>query len=121
MAGTPFELDGQSPLGERRFDHCYILADGAGPQAEVVSGDGRLRMRLSTSYPALQFYTGQYLTVSRGRDGQPYAAGAGFALEPQYLPDGPNHPEWPARYTGMLQPGDRLDATLQLEFTALTP
>lgn len=121
VAGTAFELDGRSPLGERRFDHCFILAGGAGPQAEVCSGDGRLRMRLTTSYPALQFYTGQYLAISRGRDGRPYAAGAGFALEPQYLPDGPNHPEWPARYAGLLLPGDRLDATLQLEFIAVAP
>ena len=121
VVGTAFELDGRSPLGERRFDHCFILAEGAGPQAEVCSGDGRLRMSLTTSYPALQFYTGQHLAISRGRDGRPYAAGAGFALEPQYLPDAPNHPEWPASCSGMLQPGDRLDATLHLEFTAIAP
>jgi len=119
VSGTAFELDGRTPLGERRFDHCFILAEGADPQAEVVSGDGRLRLTLRTSYPALQFYTGQYLHVSRGRDGQPYRAGDGFALEPQFLPDAPNHPEWPARCRGLLQPGQRLDETLTLDFTAL--
>lgn len=121
VAGTAYELDGRAPLGERRFDHCFILTGGEGPAAQVVSGDGRLGLTLRTSYPALQFYTGQYLAVSRGPGGRRYRAGDGFALEPQFLPDGPNHSEWPARCRGLLLPGDRLDETLHLDFTALTP
>lgn len=121
VAGTPFDLDGREPLGERRFDHCFILDGGDAPQAEVLSGDGRLRMRLHTSYPALQFYTGQYLGGTRGRGGRPYPPGAGFALEPQFLPDAPNHPEWPGASRCVLRPGQRLQAGARFEFNSLVP
>ena len=128
VAGTAFALHGAEPLGERRFDHCFILdgergAEGGGrrPDAEVWSSDGRLRMRLRTSYPGLQLYTGQYLAITRGRDGRLYPAGAGFALEPQYLPDAPNHPEWPGASACVLRPGERLQAWAEFDFTAMAP
>lgn len=121
VAGTPFELDGSAALGERRFDHCFILDGGEAPQAEVCSGDGRLRLRLHTSYPALQLYTGQYLGGTRGRGGRPYPQGAGFALEPQFLPDAPNHPEWPGAGRCMLRPGQRLQASARYEFLSPAP
>ena len=57
----------------------------AAPAAELVSSDGSLRLAVSTTLPAIQFYAGQYL---------PQACSA-LALEPQFLPDSPNHPEWP--------------------------
>jgi aldose 1-epimerase len=120
-AGTAFELDGRSPLGDRRFDHCFILDGGDTPQAEVWSGDGRLCMRLHTSYPALQLYTGQYLGGTRGRSGRPYPPGAGFALEPQFLPDAPNHPEWPGAARCILRPGQRLQASARFEFHSPAP
>jgi aldose 1-epimerase len=43
----------------------------------------------------MQFYAGQYLDSVASPAGQPYSACAGLALEPGYLPDSPNHPEWP--------------------------
>jgi aldose 1-epimerase len=116
--GTRFDLRPLQTLGVQTFDHCFLLDGGDGPDAEVWSTDRRLRMRLRTSYPGLQFYTGQYLAGTRGRRGTPYPAGAGFALEPQFLPDAPNHPEWPGAARCVLRPGQRLDATMQLEFTA---
>lgn len=118
VQGTRFDLRQPQTLGAQTFDHCFILDGGDGPDAEVWSGDGRLRMRLRTGYPGLQFYTGQYLEGTRGRGGRPYPARAGFALEPQYLPDAPNHPEWPGASRCVLRPGQRLQAAMQLEFTA---
>jgi aldose 1-epimerase len=106
VQGTAFDLRQLRPLGPRLrddaqqrlaggFDHCYVVAADAQPVAEAWSADGRLGMTLSTSYPGLQFYSGNHLAQTRGRDGQPYAAHAGFALEPQYFPDSPNRPHWP--------------------------
>jgi aldose 1-epimerase len=113
VQGTAFDLRTAHPIGEHLqdesqepqqriaggFDHCYAVrgaaADAALPVAEAWSSDGRLGMTLSTSYPGLQFYSGNQLGQARGRDGRPFAAHAGFALEPQYFPDSPNRPHWP--------------------------
>ena len=52
-------------------------------------------MALSTSYPGLQCYSGNYLSGLPGRQGRTLQQHAGLALEPEYFPDSPNHPEWP--------------------------
>jgi aldose 1-epimerase len=54
--------------------------------------------------PALQLYTGQHLDREHDRSGGPMRAHAGLALEPQWLPDSVNHPEWP-QPTCWLEPG----------------
>ncbi len=108
--GTAFDLNGSCVIGERLnghpqlalaggYDHCYALraackAPGEAA-AEVWSADGRLGLSMSTSYPGLQVYTGNQLAGTPGRDGAPYRAHAGIALEPQYFPDSPNRTAWP--------------------------
>ncbi len=71
------------------YDHAFLLdaacPDLLEPAAELTSSRGDLRLSIFTTLPALQLYTGQQL--------QHPCAGA--ALEPGYLPDSPNHPEWP--------------------------
>jgi aldose 1-epimerase len=83
----------------RGYDHAYLLAAHDGsvcqPAATLVAADGQLSMLIATTMPALQLYTGQYLAGITGRDGSTYSACNGVALEPSYLPDSPNHPEWP--------------------------
>jgi aldose 1-epimerase len=115
VAGTPFDLRQPCAIGTQRFDHCFVLDGGVAPAATVWSGDGRLRMQLYTDYPGLQFYGGHFLPQTQGAHGHPYAAGAGFALEPQYWPDSPNHPEWPDHGV-ILRPGERLQRQLRLRF-----
>ena len=81
------------------LDHCFVLdarcQEGAFPAARLASADGRLSMALSTSYPGLQCYSGNYLAGLAGRQGRSLRQHAGLALEPEYFPDSPNHPEWP--------------------------
>jgi aldose 1-epimerase len=112
VAGTAFDFRRAQVIGSRwladeqqrlagGFDHAWLL-DGAaspeasaeGPAAVLQSADGRLQMSLTTTLPALQVYTGQSLNAETGRDGQPLPTCAGVAIEPGYLPDSPNHPEW---------------------------
>ncbi|WP_263771034.1 galactose-1-epimerase [Propionivibrio soli] len=82
----------------RGYDHAYLLdpecREMAAVAATAVSADGRLAMDVYTTKPALQLYSGNYLAGVPGRSG-PYAAHQGFALETEFLPDSPNHPEWP--------------------------
>ncbi len=103
----------------RGYDHSYLLdpecRDGAGVAASVVSGDGRLIMDLYTTKPALQFYSGNYLAGTPSREGGCYEANQGLALETQFLPDSPNHPEWP-QPDCWLQPGSTYQHTTVLKF-----
>lgn len=81
------------------YNHAFLLdarcRDLAQPAAELVSSDGRLALQMFTSLPALQVYGGNYLAGTPSRDGGTYADYAGIALEAEFPPDSPNHPEWP--------------------------
>lgn len=81
------------------YDHAYFLDAACHGMASIaataVSADGKLAMDLYTTKPALQFYSGNFLEGIPARDGGCYAANQGLALETQFLPDSPNHPEWP--------------------------
>jgi aldose 1-epimerase len=102
------------------YDHAYLLDDDcrdcARAAATLVSGDGALAMDLYTSKPALQFYSGNHLAGIPAREGV-YAANQGLALETQFLPDSPNHPEWPQGDCWLL-PGQAYRQTTVLAFRA---
>ncbi|SNR47736.1 aldose epimerase family protein [Flavobacterium sp. ov086] len=56
---------------------------------------GRL-MRVYTSYPGVQLYTGDYLnSATIGEHSKHYKAFDGLCLECQYYPDSPNHAHFP--------------------------
>ena len=103
----------------RGYDHSFWLdadcADARTPAAEVTSGDGRVALALYTRLPGLQFYSGNYLAGTPARrPGTAYGPHAGFALEPQFSPDTPNHPEWPGC---VLRPGERFEQELRYDFS----
>ena len=120
VAGTGFDFTRAKPIGQdflldeqqrlsRGYDHAFLLD----PECQVLtrsaatlaSGDGQLAMDVYTTKPALQFYSGNYLDGVPARDGGTCAAYQGLALETQFLPDSPNHPEWP-QPSCWLQPGE---------------
>ncbi|WP_447871194.1 galactose-1-epimerase [Serratia fonticola] len=92
------------------YDHAYLLHDTchglASPAAHLWSADGKVAMTVFTTAPALQLYSGNYLGGTPARDGGSYQNYAGIALESEFLPDSPNHPEWP-QPDCWLQPGQR--------------
>ncbi|HHQ6568218.1 TPA: galactose-1-epimerase [Serratia fonticola] len=92
------------------YDHAYLLHDTchglASPAAHLWSADGKVAMMVFTTAPALQLYSGNYLGGTPARDGGSYQNYAGVALESEFLPDSPNHPEWP-QPDCWLQPGQR--------------
>lgn len=101
------------------YDHAWLLDEAckamADPAAVLVSGDQRLAMDLYTTKPGLQFYSGNFLAGTPARDGGHYAVHQGVALETQFLPDSPNHPEWPQPDCWLL-PGVTYQHTTQLQF-----
>ena len=127
VAGTGFDFRQPRTVGEalmrdeqqqltRGYDHSYWLApecaDGSRPAAELQSGDGRVSLQLFTRLPGLQFYSGNHLGGTPARVGH-YVQYAGLALEPQFSPDSPNHPEWPSC---VLRPGEKFRQELRYLF-----
>ena len=87
----------------RDYDDCFVLESGS--PACMVRTD-KVRMKVCTDYPALQFYTGTYLDCG-------IAPNAGLAVEPEYFPDTPNHPEFPK---ALLKEGEKFAKYLEFVF-----
>jgi aldose 1-epimerase len=70
------------------------------PCAEVFeSGSGRT-MRVFTTQPGVQFYTGNQIEEIQGKAGSIYRKHGGFCLETQHFPDSPNQPQFPSAIFG---------------------
>ena len=104
VAGTPFDLRQPRRLGDLTvaLDHNFVLraasADQLGmrPVAELTSHRANLRLRVTTTKPAVQIYDGHMLDLPiRGLGGRPYCARAGLCIETQFFPNSPNQPQFP--------------------------
>ncbi|MDR2922392.1 MAG: galactose mutarotase [Treponema sp.] len=81
------------------YDHCFIVDGDRGKLrscAEVREPDSGLTMKVFTTQPGVQFYTGNMLTDIPGKAGSVYAKHSGFCLETQHFPDSPNKPDFPS-------------------------
>lgn len=80
------------------YDHNYCIdktKEGMSEAAQAVSADGEVTMKVSTTLPGLQFYSGNYLSGAAGKDGVPMNKHGGFCFETQYYPDSPNRLSFP--------------------------
>ncbi|WP_034913480.1 galactose-1-epimerase [Erwinia sp. 9145] len=100
------------------YDHAFLLSSREQPAAELYSADGRLKLTVFTEAPALQFYSGNYLAGTPAREQGVYTAFQGIALESEFLPDSPNHPEWP-QPTCWLAPGESFQSVTRYCLTAV--
>lgn len=118
VQGTPLDFRTPARIGARigaddeqirrgrGYDHTYILAKKAGqliPAAEVYERKSGRAMRILTTEPTVQLYSGNFLDGSvRGKGGVAYGARSGLCLETQHYPDSPNQPQFPST---ILMPG----------------
>jgi len=102
------------------YDHAFLLnsTDRDAPNAELWSADGRLKLSVFTTAPALQLYSGNYLEGTPAREQGVYTAFQGIALESEFLPDSPNHAEWP-QPDCWLQPGESYQSVTRYRLTAV--
>ncbi|MBB1200086.1 galactose-1-epimerase [Enterobacteriaceae bacterium 89] len=103
------------------YDHAFLLsAKGDLEQAAATlwSADEKLQLKVYTTAPALQFYSGNYLGGTPSRETQPYSDWQGLALESEFLPDSPNHPEWPQPDCTLLR-GEEYISITEYQFTSL--
>jgi len=126
VAGTGFDFRAERPIqwaqnADAIYDHAFLLdprcVQIGFPAASLRSADGRVRMQIFTTLPALQLYTGQHLADGTRDCTSIWPDCSGIALEPQFLPDSPNHPEWPQPGC-WLMPGQRYDHRIVYRFSA---
>lgn len=99
------------------YDHNFVLRGGprgmraVGSVVDPVSGRG---LRLHSTEPGVQFYTGGYLNAEVvGKGTYPYSAFAGFTLETQKFPNSPNFSHFES---SVLRPGEVYLHQMDVEF-----
>ena len=121
VAGSAFDFRSPAPVplsAGLDVNFCLAPRNRAEPRpaATLEAADGT-RLEIETTAPGLQVYAGAHLPEVRGvlTDGGDLYPYRGLAIEPQYWPDAPNHPEFPQI---TLQPGETWQ---QLSRYKLTP
>ncbi|MDB5240386.1 MAG: aldose 1-epimerase [Spirosoma sp.] len=125
VAGTPFDFTKPTRVGDHindptdqqikyglGYDHCWVFRDSSPSLKSVATvfepSSGRV-MKVQTTEPAVQFYTGNFLKGSViGREGMGYNKRYAFCLETEHYPDSPNHPTFPST---VLRPGQTYKTT----------
>ncbi len=133
VEGTPFDFRTPHAIGERidaddaqlrlghGYDHNFVLDHPAGQLGEAAEvyepTTGRI-LRVSTTEPGVQLYTGNFLDGSiTGKEGRVYKRRFAVCLETQHFTDSPNHPSFPSTE---LKPGQKFHSVTVLEFSAGT-
>jgi aldose 1-epimerase len=128
VEGTDLDFRKRTRIGDRiesigktaaiGYDHNFVLnpkEDGknltlAAALIEPVSG--RI-MRVMTSEPGIQFYSGNFLKGQKGKGGKVYNHRSACCLETQHFPDSVNHSNFP---TTILKPGETFKSTTSFQF-----
>ncbi len=109
MTGTPGGYDHNYVLNKPRAGELTLAAVLRDPKS------GRT-LRISTTEPGIQLYTGNYLDGSViGKGGKMYPKHAALCLETQHFPDSPNRPNFPST---VLRPGETYKTTTVHKFEA---
>jgi aldose 1-epimerase len=113
------DSDNQQLLLARGYDHNWIL-DGQGGDlaeaAELYEPIGGRVLRVLTTEPGIQFYSGNFLDGTiKGKAEAPYGHRSGLCLETQHFPDSPNHPHFPSTE---LKPGERYHSVTVYGFSS---
>ena len=128
VAGGPMDFTKTKPISKDfaqmtgtpgGYDHNFILdkpkAGALTLAAEVHEPKSGRVLKISTTEPGIQFYTGNYLDGSvTGKGGKVYRKNFGFCLETQHYPDSPNHPDFPST---VLRPGETYRTTTVHQFS----
>ena len=130
VEGTPFDFRSKAVIGDHLsgrheqleiaggYDHNFVLngtAGGLRTVARLHSPASGRTLRISTTEPGLQFYTGHLLEDRQcGKALEGHDRHAGLCLETQHFPDSPNHPNFPSTE---LRPGCIGRSTTIFEFS----
>jgi aldose 1-epimerase len=120
VQGTPLDFRDATEIGLRidslvgtptlGYDHNFVLDATADlhPAAVLYDPASGRELRILTTEPGLQFYSGNFLKGQRGKNGAVYALRSACCLETQHFPDSVNHPRFP---NTVLRPGETYRST----------
>jgi len=130
VTATPFDFLKSMRIGDRieasdeqiklggGYDHNWVLDSSSGKLAEAAEvyepTSGRV-LKVSTTEPGIQFYSGNFLIGAKGKDGKPYPKRSALCLETQHYPDSPNHSAFPSTE---LKPGQKYHSVTVFNFSA---
>ncbi len=129
VEGTPVDFRKATRIGKRidsltetaalGYDHNFVLNKPEGDAklnfaASLFDRGSRRRLRISTTEPGIQFYSGNFLKGQKGKDGKIYAHRAALCLETQHFPDSVNQQEFPST---ILKPGETYRSMTQYAFS----
>ncbi len=131
VAGTPMDFRTLRPIDSEiydnfdqllmahGYDHNWVLnkpqAGGLSFAAEAYAPKTGRIMKVYTTEPGVQFYTGNYLDgTTVGSDDKLYRQGEGYTFETQHYPDSPNEPKFPST---VLKPGQTFQSTTIFKFS----
>ena len=130
VAGGPMDFTKAKAIGKDftkvpgkpgGYDHNFVIdthpekSTNWNSAAEVFDPRSGRVMKVMTTEPGVQFYTGNFLdgTVT-GKGGKVYKKNFGLCLETQHFPDSPNKPEFP---TTVLHPGHTYRSSTSYAFS----
>ena len=130
VKSTPFDFGSPTAIGARieqadeqlkfgsGYDQNYVLNktdQSLTFAARVYEPKSGRVMEVFTTEPAMQFYTGNFLSGMKGKSGKIYRKRDAFCLETEHYPDSPNQPQFP---TTVLKPNQKYTQTTVYKFSA---
>lgn len=130
VAGTPMDFTTMKAIGRdikadfpalvygKGYDNCWVVNGWDGKLKHIATlrseKSGRT-LRVSTTQPAVQVYTGNWLAGSPANpEGRSYNDYDGVAIECQSMPDSPNHDNFPST---VLRPGEKYHQIIEFNIT----
>lgn len=128
VSNSPMDFRISHKIGERINEEYKELIQGIGYDhnwvlnkenkelswaATVYEASTAIELKAFTTEPAVQFYSGNYLDVKKGKESKSYPSRSGFCLEMQHFPDSPNHDNFPST---VLNPGEIYTQTTVYQF-----
>jgi aldose 1-epimerase len=133
VEGTDLDFRKRTKIGQRiesigktaaiGYDHNYGLNPRAADAKMTLAAaltepeSGRL-MRVMTTEPGVQFYSGNFLKGQKGKGGKTYAHRSAICLETQHYPDSVNHDNFPSI---ILKPGETFESKTVYQFSIDEP
>ena len=80
------------------YDHNFVLNAPSmdKPSARLWYDAAGIELQTFTDMPGIQFYSGNSIELTKGKDGATYNYRGAVCLETQYYPNTPNIPEFPS-------------------------
>ncbi len=128
VAGTPMDFTKAKAIGKEieadfeqmkfvgGYDHNYALRENPGEMMEMAEAHSEktgITMTAETTCCGVQFYSGNFITEMKGKDGAVYDKRHGFCLESQFYPNSINQEGFASP---LLKAGEHFDSKTVYRF-----